>query len=163
MDGHRFDGLTRALASGLSRRQALTVLGAALSGSGLLDAFREGTNALGRRAKRRCKRAGGAICSAGTKRECCSPNGECLNGACQCNPAANDCPQDNFAQCSCAMTISGESACCDSESCCDFDSTCDSNLDCLQKGSVCTVCGFDEGGTPIYKCTNPCIPGGSSA
>ena len=89
MDGHRFDGLTRALSSGVSRRQALTVLGAALAGSGLLAALSEETSALSRKAKRRCRRAGGMVCNAGTKRACCSPSGECLNGACVCS---NDCP-----------------------------------------------------------------------
>jgi hypothetical protein len=159
MDGHRFDGLTRALSSGLSRRQALTVLGATLSGSGLLAALSEEANALSRKAKRRCRRAGGAVCSAGTKRACCSPSGECLNGACICN---NDCPNDRSGQCHCAAAVGGVTACCDNNACCDIDTPCTSNADCTRPGSFCAIgCGPPNGTT--NTCTNPCIPGGSSA
>ena len=67
MDGHRFDDLVRALRGGVSRRQTLTVLGAALSGSTLLSVRPDQAAALTRKQRRRCKRQGGMVCSAGTK------------------------------------------------------------------------------------------------
>ena len=161
MDDLRFDNLTSMLGAGVSGRRTMAALGAALSAGPLLATLpANDAAALSRKKRRQCVRQGGKICSKGTKRECCSPNGECLNGACQCDVSANNCPQDNFAQCGCTPALGGVAACCDSDSCCDIETTCDSNLDCLRKGSFCSPnCSF--GG--FSHCTNPCIPGGSSA
>jgi len=160
VDDLRFDNLARVLGAGISRRRTLSALGAALSGGTLLAPHPNDAAALSRKKRRQCKQQGGKICSKDTKRECCSPSGECLNGACQCDPAANDCPQDDSAQCECTPALGGVAACCDSNTCCDIETTCDSNLDCLRKGSFCSPnCNF--GG--FSHCTNPCIPGGSSA
>jgi hypothetical protein len=164
MDGHRFDGLTRALSSGLSRRQTLAVLGAALSGSGLLAALPEEAAALTRKQRRRCKRQGGAVCSAGTKSsQCCSPSGECIHGACACDPFDNTCPQDASEpgfQCGCGAVVGGGAACVDHNDPCILEQPCDSHADC-DPGSVCLV-GFkdlpDPTGHEGRRCSKPCVP-----
>ena len=162
MDEHRFDGLARVLGAGLSRRRTLTVFGAALSGWTLLSALPDETAALNKGQGKRCVRRGGTVCSAGTNRECCSPTGACINGACECDPFNNTCPQDATAQCACAAVVGGGFGCCDSDACCDIETPCTSNTDCTRPGSVCAIgCGPPNGTT--NTCTNPCVPGGSSA
>ena len=162
MVGHQFDGLARALSSGLSRRRTLAVLGAAVSGSGLLVFFPEEAAAVSKGQRKRCVRRGGTVCSAGTNRECCSPTGDCINGACECDPFNNTCPQDATAQCACAPVVGGGFGCCDSNDCCAIETPCTSNADCTRPGSFCAIgCGPPNGTT--NTCTNPCIPGGSFA
>jgi hypothetical protein len=158
MDDLRFDNLTRTLSAGISRRRTLSVLGAALASGPLLSTLPNHAAALGRKARLRCTRQGGKICSIDTKRECCSSNGKCLNGACQCDESGNDCPLDATGRCQCVRTFSGASACCDSSQCCDHTTVCGSNAQCTRPGSFCNPsCGA------VGECTNPCIPGGSSA
>ena len=156
MDDLRFDKLTRMLSAGISRRRTLSVLGAALASGPLLSTLPNDAAALGRKARLRCTRQGGKICSKDTKRECCSPSGKCLNGACQCG--ATTCPRDATGRCECVQAAGGVSACCDSSQCCDLTTQCATNAQCTRPGSFCNPsCGA------VGTCTNPCIPGGSSA
>ena len=82
MDRDRFDTLTRALGSGISRRQTLIILGAALSGSDLLAVRPEEAAALSKKARKRCQRSGGAVCGKGRRALCCA------NG---CDPSGASC------------------------------------------------------------------------
>jgi hypothetical protein len=169
MDGHRFDGLTRALTSGLSRRQTLTVLGAALSGSGLRAALPEVADALTRKQRRRCKRSGGTVCSAGTKAsQCCASKngsdgpGTCVHGACSCDPTStyadtNGCPFDANGspgeRCGC-HAHNGGGVCADRNGACS-ETQCDSDGDC-PAGSVCFPGCAQSGETG--RCSTPCTP-----
>ncbi len=77
MDHNRFDDLTRALAQGTSRRQALRLLGGSLAG-GLLAALGVGQVA----AEDTCK-PNGKKCRKDA--QCCSKN--CVDGTCAACPA----------------------------------------------------------------------------
>ena len=166
MDGHRFDGLTRALSSGLSRRQTLAVLGAALSGSSLLAALPEEAAALSRRQRRQCKRSGGTVCSGRKKYGCCATkNGSdgtatCVNGACSCDATqtfalTNGCPASADGQCGCFIypTASGSQGACGAPGGCNLEQPCSSNAQC-NSGTVCMVnCpNIGQG-----HCSFPCI------
>ena len=174
MDGHRFDGLTRVLSSGLSRRRTLTVLGAALSGSELLAAFPEEAAALTREQQRQCRRSRGKVCSAG---ECCATtngpdgHGTCVNGACSCDATTtfaetNGCPVSADGRCGCHPYI-GQSfpkgACADTLDACNLERGCDTNNDC-PAGSFCLAGCQDHPNPPDplghegRRCSNPCIP-----
>lgn len=80
---HSFDGLARGLASGMSRRQALKLLGASLAG-GLLALF--GGVGAASAADAGCKRPG-KKCS--TNSQCCSEI--CANGTCACITVGRSC------------------------------------------------------------------------
>jgi hypothetical protein len=173
--GNEFDGLARALSSGLSRRQTLTVLAAALSGSGLLAALPDETTALTRKQRRRCKRSGGTVCSAGTKAsQCCATKngadgtGTCVHGACSCDATQtyaedNGCPVSADGRCGCHPYVGGsfpEGACTDRNSACDLDRPCDTNADC-PSGSICLAgCQDlpDPTGHEWRRCSTPCTP-----
>jgi hypothetical protein len=159
MDERRFDNLVRLLRAGRSRRRALAVLGAAFFSSAALSVRPTDVAALSKKARRRCKRAGGVVCSAGTpKSQCCSRSGNCVHGACACNAFPNDCPTDADGQCQCTPDVNGTFGCCDNNSCCNNDQPCTANDDC-PPGSFCAP-GCETGGHNV--CTHPCIPGGSS-
>jgi hypothetical protein len=145
-------------------RRKLTVLTAALSGGTLLSALPDETVALTRKERRRCKRSGGAVCSAGTKAsQCCSPSGECVHGACACDAFENTCPQDASEpgfQCGCGAVAGGGSACVDRSAACNMAKPCNSHDDC-DPGSVCLVsCKElpDPTGAQGRRCSNPCVP-----
>jgi hypothetical protein len=165
MDGHRFDGFTRALCLGLSRRETLTMLGAALSGSGLLAALPEKAAALNRKQRRQCKSSGGKICSKGTKRACCARKngtdgpGTCVNGACSCDATqtfaiTNGCPASVDGQCGCFPYVgaSGSEGACADPGGCNLDRPCSVNADC-DPGTFCDVNCPSIGQA---HCTFPC-------
>ena len=168
MDGHQFDDLARALGVGVSRRRTFMVLGAALTGSSLLAAVPENAGALSRRQQRRCKRSGGTVCSAGTKKsQCCASKngpegaGTCVNGACSCDSTqtfaeTNGCPRSANGQCGCfsyAGAGTSEGACADPGGC-NLDDPCSSNADC-DPGTVCQPNCPNVGDG---HCSFPCIP-----
>ena len=136
MDGRQFDGLTRALSAGLSRRQTLTVLGAALTGSGLLAAVPEETAAMTRRQRKKCKRQGGSVCNLGDRpaEYCCPSGGTCTPtpgfGTPCCGPVTCDL---NIHEFPCCPTGEG--------------------WQCCPKGSIANCCGVDA----------TCCPEGSPA
>jgi hypothetical protein len=147
MDGHRFDGLTRALSSDLSRRQTLTVLGAVLSGS-LLPVLPDEAAAMTRRQRKKCKRQGGSVCNLGDRpaEYCCQSGGTCTPtqdfGTPCCGPVTCDlnihnypccppgenwqcCPKGSIANCCgvgaicCPQGSPSGNSCCDGAGCCD--------------------------------------------
>jgi hypothetical protein len=156
MGGHRFDDLVRALRVNLSRRETLTVLGAALSSSTLLSVRPEQAAALTRKQRRRCRRHGGAVCSAGTQSsQCCSLMGECVNGACGCDQSTSPCPNDATGQCQCVSALGGVPACARFDDPCNEGRSCTTNADC----DPGTVCSFDcQVPAGSLHCTNPCVP-----
>ena len=171
MDQERFDTLTRVLGAGISRRQTLTVLGAALAGSGLRAVLPAQVAALSKKQRRRCKQKGGSVCSAGTKRsQCCATKngpddpGTCVHGACSCDPTStfsvdNGCPVDANAEpgerCGCHSNPGGPGGvCADRNSACS-ETVCTTDADC-DLGSVCfpgCAQGSEDG-----RCSTPCTP-----
>ncbi len=172
MDDRRFDNLTRALGAEFSRRRTLSVLAATLSGGALLAAPSGEVVALSRKQRRRCKRQGGKICSADTKRECCSTKsgpdgpGTCVHGACSCDATQtfgenNGCPASTGGRCGCYPYV-GESfpkgACANPLSECNMEKSCDTNADC-GPGSVCLpTCADASDPQGPRRCSNPCRP-----
>jgi hypothetical protein len=156
MDERRFDSLVRVLASGLSRRRTLAALGAVFASSAALSVLPEEVAALSKKQRRRCRRAGGVVCSAGTKQsQCCSLSGVCVNGACACDDIANDCPTDATGQCQCLSAVGGVPACADSDAACNSAKPCTTNDQC-DPGTACSLdCQVPAGS---FHCTNPCIP-----
>jgi hypothetical protein len=172
MDDHRFDTFTRVLGAEISRRRTLTVLATAISGGALLAAPYGEAVALSRKQRRRCKRDGGTVCSAGTKRECCSSTsgpddpGTCVHGACSCDATQtfaedNGCPMSAAGRCGCFPYV-GESfpkgACANRLSECNLEKPCDTNANC-GSGSVCLpTCADETDPQGPRRCSNPCRP-----
>jgi hypothetical protein len=127
MDEYRFDTVARALGAGLSRRQTLAVLGAALTGSALLAALPDEVAAMSKKQRRRCRRQGGEVCTRGTRAsEYCCQGGTCLataeHGTLCCGPVT--CPPGSMREC-CPPGPGWQ--CCPSGSianCCGVDDTC---------------------------------------
>ena len=163
MDQIRFDSLVRALSAGLSRRQTLTVLGAALSVSGLLSALPDEAAAMSKKARRRCRRKGGEVCTRGTREsEYCCLDGTCLptaeHGTLCCGevmcPSGSEreccppgtgyhcCPEGSIFHC-----VKDDDVCCPVGSAygsCPVDHTCcveGSGQDCCPEGTTCTTDG----------------------
>ena len=105
MDHDQCDAFARALATGVSRRQALQLLGSSLAG-GLLAAFGSGTAAA-----KPCKKQG-QRCKG--KKECCSDF--CFNGTCGCPPgtAISVCGDDFLTCCPTGTTCQNV---CNTEGC----------------------------------------------
>lgn len=99
----------------------------------LLSALPDEAAALSRKARRRCKRQGGTVCSsATTKARCCTAEKDCLtNGSCAltCEVNGTPCPKVD-ADCSCGQTAEGGSNCRYSVSNCSTLQTCTSTADC---------------------------------
>jgi hypothetical protein len=139
MDQNRFDDLTRALARGTSRRQALKLLGGGLAGS--LLAFL----GVGEAAADDCKRNGKACKK---NKQCCS--GNCANGFC-----APLCPP-----CDACSTCSGGTC----VSSCGSGETCDPTGICVPVPNlvICTCEGRVIGSCPVAcadgltHCTDLC-------
>jgi hypothetical protein len=163
MDQTRFDSLVRTLSACLSRRQTLAVLVAALSGSALLSVLPDEAAAMSKKARRRCKRKGGEVCSSGTRAsEYCCLDGTCLptaeHGTLCCGPVmceAGDmmecCPPGPGWQCcpegSIFNCVSVDDKCCEIGSAfgsCPADQTCceeGSGEDCCPEGKTCSPAG----------------------
>jgi len=180
MDDRHFDTLARVLGAGISRRRTLAVMAAPLSGGALLSALSGEAVALSRKQRRRYKRDGGAVCSAGTKRECCSSKsgqdgaGKCVHGACSCDATLtyaedNGCPVDARAlpgeRCGCHPYVGGSfpaGACVDRNSSCGIEG-CDTNADC-RAGSICLEHCQEHPDPPDplghegRRCSTPCKP-----
>lgn len=174
MDGRQFDGLTRALSSGTSRRQTLAAIAAALTSGTLLSALPDQVAALTREQQRQCRRNGGKVCSAS---QCCSTKngpdgrGTCVNGACSCDATQtfaedNGCPVSADGRCGCHHYVGGsfpKGACADTFGACDLASGCDTNNDC-PAGSICLHACQDHPNPPDplghegRRCSNPCVP-----
>jgi hypothetical protein len=77
VDGQRFDGITRALAPGLSRRGALRTLGGGLVGAALAALAGRGDASAG---PSLCRETGQVCGRDGSGKECCS--GSCCGGLC---------------------------------------------------------------------------------
>jgi hypothetical protein len=83
-----------------------------------------------------------------------------VTAAKQCDPFNNTCPFDATGQCQCVQTIEGKTTCTDFDDACRPNDLCQSSRECRKlvgRGSACVVCDF-AGSTPIYNCTNPCVP-----
>jgi hypothetical protein len=134
MDQTRFDSLVRTLGTGVSRKEALKLIGGvvALAAPSLLP----GSAEAGRRARRRCRRKSGSYLS----------QGEC-RCAVQCGVA------DSFscrgeAGCFCGETVEGPGAClatepvsslpCTASSECPTDAICVLRRDCPLTGETCS-------------------------
>jgi hypothetical protein len=140
MDQNAFDDLTRALARGTSRRQALKLLGGSLAG-GLLAVLGVGEAAADDTCKpigKKCKK----------NSQCCS--GNCANGTC-----APTCPSANVCGSTCLT------APCDANQCltCDPTSgTCASNCTSDQTCSNGVCCASGKVGLSNGTCATPCNP-----
>jgi hypothetical protein len=91
MDAERVDGISRRLAGGTSRREALRLLGAAV-GAGVLSIISGGSA----QAAPRCRRTGekceeNKICCTGVccGEVCCAPGQICQSGVCVTPPPTN--------------------------------------------------------------------------
>ena len=86
-------------------------------------------------------------------------SGECVHGACTCDPFNNQCPSEVDGQCTCGAIVAEEfqAACVDRNSACDLDKPCDSNDDC-PLGSVCLRGCSDPPDPQPNRCSKPCIP-----
>jgi hypothetical protein len=148
VDGRQFDGLTRVLSAGTSRRRTLTVLAAALTSGSLLTALPDGATAMTRKQRRQCKRQGGSVCNLGDRpaEYCCQSGGTCTPtpgfGTPCCGPVTCDldvhnypccppgdywqcCPKGSIANCCgvdatcCPVGSASGLACCEGAGCCD--------------------------------------------
>ena len=140
MDSDRFDTLTRALGSGISRRQTLTVFGLALSGSALLAALPQEAAALSKKARKRCIRRGGAVCGKRHHHRCCPIGCDASGTQCQhvCTvggDASHPTTKCNDGSCNCASEIDGANPVCTSGGAC---APCTTNTDC-GAGQSCVV------------------------
>ena len=87
-------------------------------------------------------------------------SGECVHGACTCDPFNNLCPNEVDGQCTCGAVVSAtgfQAACVDRNSACDLDKPCDSNADCPPR-SVCLRGCSDPPDPQPTRCSKPCIP-----
>lgn len=182
MDGQRFDGLTRDLASSRNRRQALKLLaggtlGAVLARFGLEQASaQEGIEAEGVEADRarRCRRnrdcrdderccndrCRNVLIDENHCGDCatrCGRNEICSNGACfqTCLQARPGVCNDNCGDlCGCNPTASSSSGvCATTAGSCNDVRECDSNADC-REGQLCIDNGCCPGKRRI--CRRPC-------
>jgi hypothetical protein len=145
MDGQRFDDLSRRLAVGIPRRQALKLLGGglaaalALTGRGEVSAGKKCTS--------------GADCP---KNQVCGPNGTCVKAQ-LCDPdTAPTCGGCEKRRCD---VVTGQWHCdpaCDPESCClgSCSSPCTNN--CVSNPTTCT-CDTPRPGTAYCYLTDTCI------
>jgi hypothetical protein len=162
MDQDRFDNLTRALARGTSRRQALKLLGGSLAGGllsflGVGDAAADDCKRNGKACKKNKQCCSGncadgfcaplcppcdacSTCSGGTCVSRCGPGQDCLgNGTCATPCTTNvDCPGCT----ACAPDVSGVNYCANNTPdivICTSDSTCPEGQFCGQ-GLVLKIC-----------------------
>ena len=140
MDHNRFDDLTRALASGMSRRQALKLLGGSLMG-GLLSFSGLGTVF----AKPKQCTANGKHCN--SKTVCCSGFCDSTTKTCACPPG------QTFVNGSCCLASQVCGSVCCSGTCDNNQCTCPSSCQVLANGTCAQRCT----GVP-----DSCTCGGSS-
>jgi hypothetical protein len=86
-------------------------------------------------------------------------DGQCVHGACLCDPFNNHCPNEVDGQCGCNAFVADEfqAACTDRNSACDLDKPCNSNADCAPR-SVCLRGCSDPPDPQPNRCSKPCLP-----
>ena len=147
---HSFDELARGLASGISRRQALKVLGGSLAG-GLLAVFGVGGVAAadeeckpnGKKCRKNAQCCSGS-CANGTCAACPSGTVELSNGTCATPCTGVACPDGCGG---CTPAVGGGDFCRDISG---PQGECATHTDCPE-GQFCT-----PGGAPVNECTGAC-------
>jgi hypothetical protein len=138
MDAHRFDSITRALATGTSRRAVLRRLGTGLTGAVAAT--------LGTKAANAAKGGGGG-----------KPQGRCLEGFTNCRGTCVDI-QTNAEHCGACNTVcSGAASTCCGGTCTELGtmSNCGGCGDiCMAAGPGAELCQFNPD-TDRYRCCRP--------
>jgi hypothetical protein len=154
MDGHRFDLLSKSLATRDSRRSTLQALAASVLAIGLGGLGLEDASAQCKPEGKKCKKSG----------QCCSGKCKGKKGKkkCRCRALKEPCTGTTGDNTCCGDLLCSTSACEPGNRCCrPLGESCSSTCDCCSQGAQCVSgeCCLGEGGLCGFVGDAGCCPG----